>query len=154
MKEGSDTKSFKFNQILKSMKAYIAGPLFMKDSRKVLEKIDKICKELKIKTYLPHRDMGIYKKGDTIPFFRMNRDMIDECNFMIAYLDWKGISSGTAWEIGYAYAKKIPVIGLVEDIKTAKDYDRLCIMNFNSVDLVESLEELKKIIKKKFVLKK
>ena len=149
MREGSDTKSFKFNQILKSMKAYIAGPLFMKDSRKVLEKIDKICKELKIKTYLPHRDMGMYKKGDTIPFFRMNRDMIDECNFMIAYLDWKGISSGTAWEIGYAHARKVPVIGFVEDIKTAKEWDRLCIMTFNSVDLVENFNDLKEKIKER-----
>ena len=129
------------------MKAYIAGPLFKKDSRKVLEKIENLCKELKLDTYLPHRDMGIYKKGDTIPFFKKNRDMIDKCNFMIAYLDWKGISSGTAWEIGYAYAKKIPVIGLVEDIKTAKEYDRLCIMNFNSVNLVENFKDLKKKIK-------
>ena len=80
------------------MKAYIAGPLFRKDARKILEKIDKLCRELKLNTYLPHRDMGVYKKGDSIPFFMKNRDMVDECDFMIAYLDWKGISSGTAWE--------------------------------------------------------
>lgn len=147
MKESLDTKSFKFNEIHCSMKVYIAGPLFKEDSRKVLEKIDKLCKELKIETYLPHRDMGVYEKGDTVPFFKMNSDMIDECEFMIAYLDWRGISSGTAWEIGYAYAKKIPIIGLVEDIKTAKEYDRLCIMNFNSVDLVENFKDLKEKIK-------
>ena len=129
------------------MKAYIAGPLFRKDARKILERIDKLCRELKLDTYLPHRDMGVYKKGDSIPFFIKNRDMIDECDFMIAYLDWKGISSGTAWEIGYAHAKKVPVIGFVEDIKTAKEYDRLCIMTFNSVDLVENFNELKDEIK-------
>ena len=129
------------------MKVYIAGPLFKEDSRKVLEKIDKLCKELKIETYLPHRDMGIYEKGDTIPFFKMDRDMIDWCDFMIAYLDWKGISSGTAWEIGYAHAKKVPVIALVEDIKTAGKWDRLCIMTFNSVDMVENFSDLKKKIK-------
>ena len=131
------------------MKAYIAGPLFKEDSRKTLEKIDKLCKELGLDTYLPHRDMGIYKKGDTIPFFRKNRDMINECKFMIAYLDWRGISSGTAWEIGYAHARKVPVIGLVEDIKTAKEWDRLCIMTFNSVDLVENFSDLKNKIKER-----
>ena len=129
------------------MKVYIAGPLFKEDSKKVLEKIDKLCKELKIETYLPHRDIGIYEKGDTIPFFKKDRDMIDWCDFMIAYLDWKGISSGTAWEIGYAHAKKVPVIALVEDVKTAGKWDRLCIMTFNSVDMVENFEDLKKKIK-------
>ena len=129
------------------MKVYIAGPLFKEDSRKILEKIDKLCKELKIETYLPHRDMGVYEKGDTILFFKKDRDMIDWCDFMIAYLDWKGISSGTAWEIGYAHAKKVPVIALVEDVKTAGKWDRLCIMTFNSVDMVENFEDLKKKIK-------
>ena len=129
------------------MKVYIAGPLFKEDSKKVLEKIDKLCKELKIETYLPHRDIGIYEKGDTIPFFKKDRDMIDWCDFMIAYLDWKGISSGTAWEIGYAHAKKVPVIALVEDVKTAGKWDRLCIMTFNSVDMVENFSDLKKKIK-------
>ena len=116
---------------------------------KILEKIDKLCRELKLNTYLPHRDMGVYKKGDSIPFFMKNRDMVDECDFMIAYLDWKGISSGTAWEIGYAHAKKVPIIGYVEDIKTAKEWDRLCIMTFNSVDLVENFNELREKIKER-----
>ena len=135
------------------MKIYIAGPLFVKEARKILEKIDKLCKELGFDTYLPHRDMGVYQKGDSIPFFIKNRDMVDKCEIMVAYLDWKGISSGTAWEIGYAHAKKVPIIGIVEDIKTAKEFDRLCIMCFNSVDLVESLEALKVKIKEKFKLK-
>lgn len=128
------------------MKVYIAGPLFVKEARKTLERIDKLCKELGLDTYLPHRDMGIYQKGDSKPFFIKDRDMINECKIMIAYLDWKGISSGTAWEIGYAHAKNIPIIGLVEDIKTAKEFDRLCVMTFNSVELVENLEELKRKI--------
>jgi len=133
------------------MKVYIAGPLFVKEARKILEKIDKLCKELGLDTYLPHRDMGVYQKGDSIPFFKKNRDMIDECKFMIAYLNWKGISSGTAWEIGYAHAKKVPVIGIVEDIKTAKEFDRLCIMCFNSLDLVEDFERLKRKVKEKII---
>jgi len=133
------------------MKVYIAGPLFVKEARKILEKIDKLCKELGLDTYLPHRDMGVYQKGDSIPFFKKNRVMIDECKFMIAYLNWKGISSGTAWEIGYAHAKKVPVIGIVEDIKTAKEFDRLCIMCFNSLDLVEDFERLKRKVKEKII---
>lgn len=134
------------------MKVYIAGPLFVKEARKILEKIDKLCKELGLDTYLPHRDTGIYQKGDSILFFKKNRDMINECEIMIAYFDWKGISSGTAWEIGYAHAKKKVIIGIVEDMHTVKEFDRLCIMCFNSVDLVDDFERLKKKVKEKLNL--
>jgi len=126
------------------MKAYIAGPLFVEDSRIILEKIDNLCKELKIDTFLPHRDAGLYDKGDSKIFFDKNKEALDDCNIVIAYLDWKGISSGTAWEIGYAYAKNIPIIALAEDPETLKESYRICVMNFNSVKVVGSLEELKK----------
>ena len=77
------------------------------------------------------------------PIFKENRDRIDWCNVIVAVFDWNGISSGTAWELGYAHAKKIPIIALVEDKETVnKDY-RICVMCHNSVEMVEGLEELK-----------
>lgn len=130
------------------MKVYIAGKLWSKDDRKKLEKIDKLCKELGIETFLPHRDVGIFEKGDPKPFFKRDKDEINKCKLMVALLDWEGISSGTAWEIGYAHAKNIPVIGLVEDIKTINKPERTCVMCTNSVRLVDSLEKLKQEIKK------
>jgi len=129
------------------MKVYIAGPLFHKKAQKILEKIDKLCKKLGFETFLPHRDVGLYTKGDSTPFFVKDRDMADWCDIMVAYLDWKGISSGTAWEMGYAYARKKPIIALVEDKENITKSDRLCVMCFNSADIVESLEELKERLK-------
>lgn len=133
------------------MKVYIAGKLWEEKDRKIVEDIDKFCKKLGYETFLPHRDAGIYnEKKDPIPIFKKDRDMIDWCDIMVAVLDWEEISSGTAWEIGYAYAKKIPIIGLVEDIKSTKRDYRMCVMCFNSVRLVESLDELKKELIKRF----
>lgn len=126
------------------MKAYVAGPLWDEKDRKELEKLDRLCKSLNIDTFLPHRDAGVYKRGDSKPFFKKDSETIDECKVMIAILDWKNIGSGTAWEIGYAYAKKIPVIGLVEDLKSINTFARMCVMTFNSVKLVDSIEKLKK----------
>nr|MBI4156384.1 nucleoside 2-deoxyribosyltransferase [Candidatus Woesearchaeota archaeon] len=131
------------------MKVYIAGPLFEKEHRKTLEQIDKLCKSLKIETYLPHRDTGIFKSGNSVPIFKKNRDMVDWCDLMIAVLDWKGISSGTAWEIGYAHAKNIPVIALVEDLKSIKKDYRICVMCLNSVKLIDNLSDLKKELVKR-----
>ena len=129
------------------MKIYIAGPLFNKKVKVILEKIDKICKELGLDTFLPHRDAGLYSKGDSKPFFKKDRDTIDECSIIIAYLDWRGISSGTAWEMGYAYAKNIPIISYVEDKESITKSDRLCVMCFNSSEIVGSLKELKEKVR-------
>jgi len=131
------------------MKVYIAGPLFNEKAKVILEKIDKICKELGLDTFLPSRDAGLYKEGDSTPFFVKDRDAIHDCELMVAYLDWRGISSGTAWEMGYAHARGVPIISLVEDKKSITKSDRLCVMCFNSSDVVESLEELKEKIKEK-----
>tara|TARA_Y100000310_G_scaffold343159_1_gene449495 strand:+ start:8018 stop:8419 length:402 start_codon:yes stop_codon:yes gene_type:complete len=126
------------------MKAYIAGLLGTKESQAKLEEIDRLCKELEIDTFLPHRDAGVYDgKKDPMPIFKRDRDEVEICDFMIALLDWKGIGSGTAWELGYAHAKGKKVIGIVEDKRTVKDVFRICVMCFNSIKLIE-IDELKK----------
>ncbi|MDP4012399.1 MAG: nucleoside 2-deoxyribosyltransferase [Candidatus Nanoarchaeia archaeon] len=126
------------------MKAYIAGHLWKEEDRKKLDQLDSLCKRLGIETFVPHRDVGVYEKGDSKSFFKKDSEAIDDCQVIIALLDWKLVGSGTAWEIGYAYAKGIPVIALVEDLKSINTFDRMCVMTFNSARLVENLEELKK----------
>jgi nucleoside 2-deoxyribosyltransferase len=131
------------------MKVYLAGPLLVPKSQELLEEIDKICKEFNLDTFLPHRDVGVYKSGeDSKKYFKGDMEPLNECAFMIAILDWKGISSGTAWEIGYAYSKGMPIIGLVEDIESLNREERMCVMCYNSVILVDSLEKLKEEIRK------
>ncbi|MEK6974164.1 MAG: nucleoside 2-deoxyribosyltransferase [Nanoarchaeota archaeon] len=137
------------------VKAYIAGLLWEETNRKKLEQIDELCKSLGIDTYLPHRDGGIYKEGmDPKPIFKKDKEMIDWSDFMVAVLSWESIGSGTAWELGYAYAKEKPIIGVVEDKKSINKEFRTCVMCFNSANLIESLDELKKELvklQKKFV---
>ena len=129
-------------------KAYIAGKLWEMKDRVKVEEIDKVCKGLGMKTFLPHRDAGIYDEGmDPLPIFKKDRDMIDWCDVMVALIDWEGISSGTAWELGYAYAKNKPIIGVVEDKKSLNKKYRICVMCFNSVKIIE-MGYLKKELKK------
>ncbi len=127
------------------MKIYVAGNLREKKNRDKLEDVNKVCEEFG-ETYLPHRDKGIFEEGmNPEPIFKENRDRIDWCDVIVAVLDWERISSGTAWELGYGYAKKVPIIALVEDKKTInKDY-RICVMCHNKdVIMVENLKELRK----------
>jgi nucleoside 2-deoxyribosyltransferase len=125
------------------MKVYIAGKLWEEKDRVKVEAIDKICKFLNFETFLPHRDAGVYQEGmDPFPIFKKDKDFVDWCDVVVALLDWQGISSGTAWELGYAYAKGKKIIGVVEDKKSVDKKFRTCVMCFNSVDVVE-LDELK-----------
>ena len=128
-------------------KVYIAGKLWDIKDRVKVEEIDKICNDLGMKTFLPHRDAGIYEEGlDPLPIFKKDRDMIDWCDLMVALLDWQGISSGTAWELGYAHAKSKPIIGIVEDKKSLNKKYRICVMCFNSVKVIE-IKDIKKELK-------
>lgn len=125
------------------MKIYVAGNLREKKGRDKLEKVEKLCREFG-ETYLPHRDAGVFEDGrDAEPIFKMNKDKVDWCDLIVAVLDWEGVSSGTAWEIGYGFAKNKRMIGLVEDKSSINKDFRICVMCHNSVEFVEGLEELK-----------
>jgi nucleoside 2-deoxyribosyltransferase len=47
------------------------------------------------------------------------RDALELCDCVVALLDGTQVDDGTAWEIGYAHAKGIPVYGLRTDTRQA-----------------------------------
>ena len=131
------------------MKVYIAGKLGTDSEREILEKLDSLCKSLNFQTFLPHRDVGFaysikdVKKifeGDIIKGFK-------DCALVIANLDGLHIGSGTAWELGYAYAKGIPAIGLKTDESIEDAFDYLSPILVGSMKIVSSFEELEKELK-------
>ena len=132
------------------MRIYIAGKIGTESEKNLLEKVDKLCKSLGFETFLPHRDVGIVQgmsdvdrifKGDIIEGFK-------DIKLVIAVLDGLHVGAGTAWELGYAYANKIPAIGLKMDegIEDALEY--LSAILIGSMQIVMSLEKLKEELKK------
>ena len=132
------------------MKVYIAGKIGSEIEKEELEKIDKLCKSLGFKTFLPHRDVGTAKnikdvkkifEGDIINGFK-------ECKLVIANLNGLHIGAGTAWELGYAYANKIPAIGLKTDEPIEEALDQLSAILIGSMKIVDSFKELEKELEK------
>jgi nucleoside 2-deoxyribosyltransferase len=132
------------------MKVYIAGKLQTPNEREILEKVDTICKSLGLETFLPHRDVGFAKsykdskkifEGDIIAGFK-------NCSLVIACLDGLHIGAGTAWELGYAYARKIPSLGLKTDEAPEEAFEYLSAILYHSLPIVSNFEDLKKNIKK------
>ncbi len=50
-----------------------------------------------------------------------NRDAIDHCDIVVGVLDGVDVDSGTAAEIGYAYAKGKPILGYRGDFRLSAD---------------------------------
>ena len=50
-----------------------------------------------------------------------DRAAIDACDVVVALLDGPQVDDGTAWEIGYTYAKSKPVVGIRTDFRNAGD---------------------------------
>ena len=68
-------------------------------------------------------------------------------HLIIACLDGLHVGAGTAWELGYAYAKGIPAVGLKTDEPIAHALEYLSAIIIGSMPMVTSLEDLETWLK-------
>lgn len=104
------------------MKAYVANGLFSQADRDFNDKLVRVLREKFPTTnfYLPQENMGINDKSKlvtSIDIAKADMEKLRESDFLIAVLDGVEIDSGTAAEVGAAYALGIPVFGLCTDIR-------------------------------------
>ena len=127
------------------MKVYIAGNLSIKSERDFLEKIDKVCKGFGLKTFLPHRDVGFWEDLKNVKkVLKKDLEGFKGCNLLIASLNGFNLGAGTAWEMGYAYAKNIPIIAIKTDRKIEDSIEEISAIVAGTTKIVTSLNDLKK----------
>jgi len=96
------------------MKAYIAGPFFNEDQLKSMERLEDVLRRNHVSMFRPRFDAGQIKNmknatnEDLRNVFEDDIHGIDTCDFIIANLTYK--DTGTAFELGYAYATNKPVV--------------------------------------------
>lgn len=121
---------------------YLAGPLFSQAERDFNILLRDRLVEMGFAVFLPQED------GNDTQFSRMEdrqriifeNDVrgIDGSDIVVAVLDGgSDVDSGTAWEMGYAYAKGMPVLGLKTDFRTFGDEGIINLMMGVSVDALE-----------------
>jgi nucleoside 2-deoxyribosyltransferase len=137
MISGHDTHKFRrmHRQIVldDNKSIYIAGPLFSESERRYLESlVDFLTKELNQAFmdlhidlhldkyhdfFLPHRDIGDagVVTGGNEDVFTADLRYLESAHIVIAWLDGATIDSGTAVELGYAFAKGKQIFGLLTD---------------------------------------
>ncbi|MBO4522299.1 MAG: nucleoside 2-deoxyribosyltransferase, partial [Methanomicrobium sp.] len=74
--------------------------------------------------------------------FEYNLKALDECDIVVAVVDGADADSGTAWEIGYAYAVKKRVILLRTDFRRVGRSEAVNLMLEESGEVVGSVGEL------------
>lgn len=130
-------------------KVYIAGKIWTESERAQLDAIDKLCKKLGLVTFMPHRDVGFAENvKDAARIFKGDiTDGFKDVVLVIASLDGLHVGAGTAWELGYAYARGIPAIGLKTDESAEEGFEYLSSILIASMNIVRTLEELEREVK-------
>lgn len=111
---------------MEKIKCYIAGPFFKEGERERIEQLREFFKSDsffdKYEFFFPmdHKIPG----GETMPneewawnVFEMDVKELANSKLVIAIYDKHYSDSGTAWELGFAYANHIPVLLLCTDLE-------------------------------------
>lgn len=85
-------------------RVYLAGPFFSAAERWLVETVYEELKALGVEVWSPYHEVG---PGEDIA--RADLDGLDSCDAVLALLDHS--DSGTIFEVGWAVAKRIPVVG-------------------------------------------
>ncbi|HYG74845.1 MAG TPA: nucleoside 2-deoxyribosyltransferase [Planctomycetota bacterium] len=104
------------------MKIYLAGPLFTIQERcmnRVLaQTLEQSVAGLTVLLPQDFKHDGRYNDSRAFGYiFKGCVSSVDESDCVVAWLDGPDADSGTCFEVGYAYAKGIPVIGVRTDFR-------------------------------------
>lgn len=123
--------------------AYLAGPLFDEGERWWIEKLESLVAGAGYNTFLPHRDNPPKTADNVEEIFANDVKGIDTADIVVASLNGVTTDDGTAWELGYAWAKGKYLIGIHTDWRTRFPDEVVNLMLQCSLDdLVQSTDEL------------
>ena len=145
------------------IKIYFAGPLFSEAERdwirSTISKIESLAAQHGIKTeiifpydLITQDEIDRLGANAKVEIFSRCKSHLDDADIVIALLDGSQVDDGTAWEIGYFYAKKSPeqkIIGIRTDFRRAGESEGAVVnaMIECSCDLiVRSREELMEVV--------
>ncbi|HEY3319822.1 MAG TPA: nucleoside 2-deoxyribosyltransferase [Planctomycetota bacterium] len=101
---------------------YLAGPLFTLQERRINRELAALLPKALpgAEVLLPQDFKHDDKYNDSRAFGLIFKDCIEGINnsaCVVAWLDGPDSDSGTSFEVGYAYAKGIPVVGVRTDFR-------------------------------------
>ena len=126
-------------------RVYLAAPLFSLAERRYNIQLADLLRRNCYEVYLPQdsgddshkREWDAHKA-----IFGQNLAALDSSDVVVAVIDGPDADSGTAWEMGYAFSKGIPVVSLRTDFRKAGYHEEVNLMLEHSSTVVHSEEGL------------
>lgn len=108
------------------MRIYLAASLFTQSeriwNRALAASIEKLCPGTTVMLPQDIKTKGDYSEAKNNAYlFARCVEGVDKADVLLAIMDGDEVDSGTAWEMGYAYAKGKPVIGVRTDFRPGAD---------------------------------
>lgn len=133
---------------------YLAAPLFSSAERAYNTMLANLLKDHLFEVFLPQEagdDSDTRVKTEQERIFIKNKDDLDQADIVVAVIDGADADSGTAWEMGYAYANKKPVIAIRTDFRRTGTHEQVNLMLEESSRVVSSSLELLQSLKSPFI---
>lgn len=126
-------------------RVYLAAPLFSEGERVYNRLIRDQLVRAGQRVHLPQEigdDLSSRDLGVTRAIFSENLTVLSGSDLVVAVLDGADADSGTAWEIGYAFARGIPVVALRTDFRSVGADEKVNLMLEQSSVVVTDREDL------------
>lgn len=126
------------------MTVYVAGPLFSEAERALNARVARALSDAGVAVYLPQRDAPEARgDGHARRIYAANLEALRGADAVVAMCDGSQVDDGTAWEIGYAVARGIPVYACRTDSRRPSPEERVNLMIEQSVaGFATSVDEL------------
>jgi nucleoside 2-deoxyribosyltransferase len=101
---------------------YLAGALFTPYERRFLRELAaSLAKRTGLDPhrdfFVPHRDAGLVGDIGSSEAFESDVEALESAELIVALLDGTDVDSGTAFEMGFAFARGRPILGLTTDLR-------------------------------------
>lgn len=124
---------------------YLAAPLFSSAEKEYNSRLARLLEDHLFDVFLPqdagddisHRDQETHRR-----IYARNLEELEKADIIVAVIDGADADSGTAWEMGYACCRGIPVIAIRTDFRMAGPNEHVNLMLEQSARLVRSTDEL------------
>jgi nucleoside 2-deoxyribosyltransferase len=126
-------------------RVYLAAPLFSEAERVFNDSVARLLRAHLFEVHLPQEagdDSAMRDLSEQERLFVSNKTLLEESDLVVAIIDGADADSGTAWEMGYAYARGTPVIALRTDFRRVGHHEHVNLMLEQSATVVGSREEL------------
>ena len=129
---------------------YLAAPLFSAAERVYNASLAELLREHLFEVHLPQEtgdDSASRDKTEQGQIFAYNKEALDRADMVVAVIDGADADSGTAWEMGYAFAHRKPVIAIRTDFRRIGSDEQVNLMLEESSVIVTCAEALLEVLK-------